>query len=143
MTGFTHETGFEWDHIHGQTPSHRHQQVGLGQSESTPAETGTAVSLSQHETVLASAVVEPETPVRKAGSPALNEGRAQPDRRRAGEVHIAPLLGILISDLDRKRLKRPLEVPRNYGYKTTLQTLMKPIPERQSTMKSPTQRFPS
>ena len=84
MTGFTHEVGFERDHTHGQTPSHRHQQVRLGQSKATPAETGTAASLSQRETVLASAVVETGNPVREAGSPALNEGRAPPERSRAG-----------------------------------------------------------
>ena len=61
--GFTPEAGFEWDHIHGQTPSHRHQQVGLGQSKPTPAETGTTVSLSRHWTVLVITVVEPGTPV--------------------------------------------------------------------------------
>ncbi|QZA88378.1 hypothetical protein K0C01_11410 [Salinarchaeum sp. IM2453] len=82
--GFTPEAGFEWDHIHGQTPSHRHQQVGLGQSESTPVETNTAVDTDATHEVSASAVVEPETPVRKAGSTALNKVRAQPERRSAG-----------------------------------------------------------
>ena len=84
MTEFIHEAGFEWDHNHGQTRFFRHHRVGLGQSKPTPAETGTAASLSQRGTVLASAVVETGNPVREAGSPALNEARAHPERRRAG-----------------------------------------------------------
>ena len=87
MTEFIYEAGFERDHTHGQTLFPRHQQVGLGQSKATPAETDTAVSLSQRGTGLGSAVMEPGTPAQKAGSPALNEGKAQPERRRAGEVH--------------------------------------------------------
>ena len=74
---FIHEAGFEWDHTHGQTPSPRHQQVGLGQSESTPAGTGTAVSLSQHGTELASAVVEPEhMSERQEAPPSTKEGHS-------------------------------------------------------------------
>ena len=97
MTEIIHEAGFERDHTRGQTLFPRHQQVGLGQSEATPAETGTAVDTDATHEVSASSVVEPRTPVRKTESPALNKGRTQPERRRAGEVHTSNKLCTLLS----------------------------------------------
>ena len=80
MTGSTHEAGFEWDYTHGQTPAPRHQQVGLRQFESTPAETGTAVSLSQRGTVFGIVFGKSGTPTRKAEIPALKKEGHSPSR---------------------------------------------------------------
>jgi putative transposase len=48
-------------------------ELGLGQSESTPGETGTAAGACHRDAILASAVAESGSPPREHGSPTLNE----------------------------------------------------------------------
>lgn len=58
MANSHHAAGVERDHIRGQTPLFCHHQVGLGQSKSTPAETGTASGLLQQDMGSVRAVVD-------------------------------------------------------------------------------------
>ncbi|MFB6252984.1 MAG: RNA-guided endonuclease InsQ/TnpB family protein [Halobacteriaceae archaeon] len=51
----------------------KQSDVGLGQSEATPVETGTAAGTRRRDAMLASAVAEPGNPTRETGSPTLKE----------------------------------------------------------------------
>ena len=51
-------------------------ELGLGQSEATPAETATAAGTRHRDAMLASGVAEPGSPTREAGSPSLNKRTA-------------------------------------------------------------------
>jgi putative transposase len=72
------EVDFELEELFSTVPSSgQSSNIGLGQSKSTPVETGIPEGTRRRDELLLNSVVEAESPMREQGSPTLNEVSAE------------------------------------------------------------------